>query len=581
MRKLYLLVVLLGFLLINSARASGPLWTMVPVSGFPPAVAVTAVSSATVRYLVTNQSQKPHTLVMNGIKGITPTGCTATLGGKQSCTLSLSVSGANLDGDVVGGPVLCEQGNQLQCYQPGEGDSLKIQLIPTTAPPRTVNPSTDDHGHIDPSTPQLVSIGATITFTAIPNLGYVVNQWLVDGVVMQNGGTTFQLTNSTADHNVSVTFSATPNAILTTSVSDLLMSINCQPSSLCSSVQNLALTGTPRKITIQNTGSVVATNLSVTPSGLPTGTSITSNTCSSSLIPGGTCSVTLTPGSIASPNVSSVACTSGTTPTHGTVAIAADNAPTTNLVSVTLLGYGCMVQGGMLFAVDDTTPNTGSIAGKVISLADQAAPSIGSGAQSTSLVWSSNGTSSSVVDNTSILGVGISSIISLPVPTTPAYPVGTPAFLPCNGHIDGSCNTSNIVSYYTANRASGGSAPTPLTYYAAGLCKQPISGHSDWYLPSICELDGANLLASCPAGIQSVLESIPALIGNPNAGTPSSSCTLGSNCLAGKYWSSTEPLLLPGTTAVLENFNSSLGSALTATLKSARSGVRCARALVP
>ncbi|CAM2771410.1 DUF1566 domain-containing protein [Legionella anisa] len=36
-----------------------------------------------------------------------------------------------------------------------------------------------------------------------------------------------------------------------------------------------------------------------------------------------------------------------------------------------VLGYGCIYQGGFLFSVDDSTPNTGSIGGKVAALTDE------------------------------------------------------------------------------------------------------------------------------------------------------------------------------------------------------------------
>ncbi len=70
----------------------------------------------------------------------------------------------------------------------------------------TVTPSTGGNGSISPNTPQTVNYGDSVMFTATPNTGYLVNQWLVDGTVMQTGGTSFTLTNVTADHTVEVTF---------------------------------------------------------------------------------------------------------------------------------------------------------------------------------------------------------------------------------------------------------------------------------------------------------------------------------------------------------------------------------------
>lgn len=69
---------------------------------------------------------------MKPIVGVVASGCDAPLGYRQSCTLRLSINGSALKGDVVGGPVLCEQGNSNQCYQPSKGNQLHI-IIDTTA----------------------------------------------------------------------------------------------------------------------------------------------------------------------------------------------------------------------------------------------------------------------------------------------------------------------------------------------------------------------------------------------------------------------------------------------------------------
>jgi hypothetical protein len=70
----------------------------------------------------------------------------------------------------------------------------------------TVSPGAGANGGISPSTPQTVDTGGNASFTAIPNTGYVVNQWLVNGSVAQTGGASFTLTNVTANANVQVIF---------------------------------------------------------------------------------------------------------------------------------------------------------------------------------------------------------------------------------------------------------------------------------------------------------------------------------------------------------------------------------------
>ena len=71
----------------------------------------------------------------------------------------------------------------------------------------TVTPYAGGNGAISPSSAQIVNSGGSVSFTATPTAGDVVNSWSVDGTVTQTGGATFLLSNIIANHNVTVTFS--------------------------------------------------------------------------------------------------------------------------------------------------------------------------------------------------------------------------------------------------------------------------------------------------------------------------------------------------------------------------------------
>lgn len=299
---------------------------------------------------------------MKPIPGVSQ-GAPCQLPAKGSCTLMLNVNGATLQGDVVGGPVLCQQGNEVQCYQPSSTNILRIRLI--EQPPVqqfTVTPSAGANGSISPATAQVVNAGSSLTFTATPNTEFGVNQWLLDGNVVQNGGTSYQLNNIQANHIIEVTFG---RATLSPLTQNLALSIN-------SPGADPALAGNARIIRIENTGSIPANNVQVTTSGFPADTSITNNACTGTLNAGATCDITITPGGTASPDNSANACTTspGTEPAPTIVTVSADNAPSTN-VNILVLGYGCIYRGGFLFSVDDSTSNTGSIGGKVAALTDE------------------------------------------------------------------------------------------------------------------------------------------------------------------------------------------------------------------
>lgn len=400
--------------MLSVAVASKPLWTFTPQT--PTNITVATNESATISYLITNQSSKSKNLIMKPIAGVTQS-APCQLAPHGTCTLTLHVNGAAMKGDVKGGPILCEKGNNLQCYQPSVEDILRIHLN-TNPIQYTVIPNAGANGSISPSTPQVVNAGSTLVFTATPDASYGINQWLLDSIVVQNGGTTYQLSNIQANHTVDVTFAQTT---LSAQTNSLALSIN-NPS-------DAALTGTPRVIVITNTGSFAASNVQVNASAFPTGTSISSNTCTGSLAPSATCNITITPGATATSDGTN-ACTAspGTAPVPTVVTVSASNATSIN-INVVVLGYGCIYSDGYLYAVDDTTPNTQSISGGVAAL-------------------SSDFTSWSDLAN-----------------------------------VTGATSTTNGMSNTNALSSSSPNYP------AAEACiNKTDGGFTNWYLPAICEL---------------------------------------------------------------------------------------------
>lgn len=334
---------------------------------------------------------------------------------------------------------------------------------------------------------------------------------------------------------------------LSVSVSTLALSVN-------NTGLNTALTGTPRLITITNTGVVAASDVTYSPSpALPSGTTISPASCGA-IAAFDACVLTITPG--ATPSAAS----GDTSPTPITLSISGANTNTLT-PTVTVVTYGSVYQGGYVYAVDDTTPNTGSIGGKVAALTDQSA----------GLIWSSDG--SGAVSYVAILGIDDLSTPLSPSPTSPSYPPGTPTYVACNGNSDGACNTSNIVSYYNFNRASGGPAPTPLDQYAAALCTATISGERDWYLPAICEEGydeiggGAN---GCGTQASPTIQNMLSNLFDAGVGG-----------LSGEYWSSTEWSGDATLYAWSQTFD--IGNILQNTFDKSYNTirVRCSRALTP
>ncbi len=185
----------------------------------------------------------------------------------------------------------------------------------------------------------------------------------------------------------------------------------------------MAASGISRTVTVANTGLDPALDLATQATGLPPGTSVSASTCGALLPPGGSCSLTLTPGATPTAAPGDLA------PSSGLLELAGSNTSTLS-VTVSVITYGSVHQGGYVFAIDDSTPASGGIGGKVAALSDSSAP------------WSLS--FSDVVGSESLT--------------------------------DGMSNTASIV----ADQGPG--------VYAAQLCVQTMNGYSDWYLPAVCEL---------------------------------------------------------------------------------------------
>ncbi|CAM2944203.1 transmembrane protein (fibronectin III domain and Gp5 C-terminal repeat) [Legionella steigerwaltii] len=508
-------------IITTTIHAGIPVWSFSPNGS--PVVTVSAMGTATVSYTVTNNSKKPHQLVLSAKTptGISQSGGPCVLAAKSptnpnpTCTLTLSINGSALPANTVsGGPILCQANgtpNPNQCYQPSPGDTLVIT--------RTTKP------------------GATTLSTSIP------------------------------------------------SPSILALSVN-NPS------LNSALTGNARQITIKNTGTNEATGLTIAYPTWPGGTLTTTatSTCGTTLAAGDACTITINPGSNATSS-----CNTGIAPTPDTITVSATNVATAVTSHIVVLSYGCIYQGGYVYALDDTTPSTGSVGGKVVTTSDQALPF------PNGIVWTSNGGTgggsggSDIVDVSydTLPGIDQTSTSSTGSPTyaifasffastyTNSNPFTAAFFSMCNGSTDGACNTGNILTFYnqfiTNNTlGNGGSAlfmasagPTNIAYYAAGLCKQTIANYSDWYLPAICEMGYGVSFPSCGTSTTPTLQNIQSsLIDISGFSTP-----------VGVYWSSTEAAFGAQVGAWYNLFASGGGNDQLITGKDNQNGVRCSRAL--
>jgi hypothetical protein len=264
----------------------------------------------------------------------------------------------------------------------------------------------------------------------------------------------------------------------------------------------LAASGQARHFTLTNTGTAAAVAIAAQAPGLPAGTLVAS-TCGTALAPGASCQLAVTPGATPS------AAPGDTAPLSVAIHLAGSNTNTLSL-NVSVLTHGSVHQAGYLFAIDDTTPATGSIGGKVVALADQ----------SNGILWSTAQDAIAGINETSIASAGS-----------------------CNGATDGACNSSTINATYPGNPGD----------HAAGLCGLSTDGgFNDWYLPSLCEMGYEVAGGAWSAGGTCGLQGAPLLADNMQTRLVDSANIGG---LTGFYWSSTQASFAAASTAFFHIFD--------------------------
>lgn len=217
-------------LFLGSSFAGNPMWTFAADPNYPTTFSITPLGTANVVYTVTNQSHKAHTLMMQPIPGITQITSAGncpnvfTLAYQQSCILSLHIDGNQMLGSIQGGPRVCQQGSSLECYQPSAGSALNITLLPIAR--YLITPIAGMNGSINPTAPQTALAGSSLNFTATPNAGYQVDQWLLDGGLAQSGGSTFTVSDIDANHTVEATFTRNGTVYAGTSSGAVYFSTN-------------------------------------------------------------------------------------------------------------------------------------------------------------------------------------------------------------------------------------------------------------------------------------------------------------------------------------------------------------------
>ncbi|MCL9683608.1 exo-alpha-sialidase [Legionella maioricensis] len=241
MRQHYRIILIKFFLLLSplaaaTTQAAAPLWTLTPAPGSNPTQDVPQNSTATVNYMVKNQSRRSKNVVLLPIAGIQQTTpCRMAPNGQpgSSCTLTLLItSNALPQGGVHGGPALCQANtdgspNPNQCYQPAQGHQLQVSQTTEQQTTLTLTPTNLSFvaGTIS-STITLTNTSTLVTATGLsltPSTNLMLVNNACGNTLLPQDSCTFALTSSVVSTGNTVTAkgSNTPTAQLTASITPI------------------------------------------------------------------------------------------------------------------------------------------------------------------------------------------------------------------------------------------------------------------------------------------------------------------------------------------------------------------------
>lgn len=302
-----ILVGLLSWVILTSAQAAEPLWTLSPALGSNPAQTVPANGTATVEYIVQNQTGKSKRLVIQAIPGIFQTGpCLLAPKGQagSSCNLILAITGSALPIDGVhGGPSLCnpDRGpNPNQCYQPSMPNSLNITRGPMADATITVNPTTlvfaeNSTGEVTVTNNAGSSVAAFNVAATIPGGSNISVQSTTCGTSLAIGAScTITFASSTQEGPTVI-----PIAGNNTNAVNVNVTVTSQPQiSISSPIQQLRVVGvsaTPLLLGVTNdAGSPVYANaITVSNKAACPNVSVLDGDCTN-VAPGASCTLVLT-----------------------------------------------------------------------------------------------------------------------------------------------------------------------------------------------------------------------------------------------------------------------------------------------